>query len=111
MVSRYTLETCSLKIYALLFLKILIYIYIYYYGSTALCWALAAFLFFLILYTVGTTPWARRKAYTYIQNNTHKINAHNTDIHALSGIRTHDPSVRVNEDSSCLRLRGHHDRQ
>jgi hypothetical protein len=28
----------------------------------------------------------------------------------LSGIRTHDPSVRASEDSSCLRLRGHCDR-
>jgi hypothetical protein len=26
-----------------------------------------------------------------------------TDTHALSGIRTHDPSVRASEDSSCLR--------
>jgi hypothetical protein len=30
-----------------------------------------------------------------------------TDIHALSGIRTHDPSVRASEDNSCLRPRGH----
>jgi hypothetical protein len=34
----------------------------------------------------------------------HRINA---DIHAMSGIQTHDPSVRAGEDSSCLRLRGH----
>jgi hypothetical protein len=47
---------------------------------------------------------ARRKAATYTQNNTH------TDIHAFSGIRTHDPSVRVGEGSSCLRPRGHCDR-
>jgi hypothetical protein len=33
-----------------------------------------------------------------------------TDIHALSGIRTHDPSVRAGEDSSCLRPRCHCDR-
>jgi hypothetical protein len=45
---------------------------------------------------------ARRKAATYTQNKrTH------TDIHALSGIRTHDPSVRADEDGSCLRPRGH----
>jgi hypothetical protein len=37
-------------------------------------------------------------------------NKHKSDIHALSGIRTHDPSVRAGEDSSCLRLRGHRDR-
>jgi hypothetical protein len=30
-----------------------------------------------------------------------------TDIHALSAIRTHDPSVRASEDGSCLRPRGH----
>jgi hypothetical protein len=30
----------------------------------------------------------------------------NTDIHASSGIRAHDPSVRANEDSSYLRPRG-----
>jgi hypothetical protein len=40
---------------------------------------------------------ARRKAATYTQNNT------NTDIHALSRIRTHDPSIRASEDSSCFR--------
>jgi hypothetical protein len=33
------------------------------------------------------------------------------DINALSGIRTHDPSVRAGEDSSCLRMRGHCDQQ
>jgi hypothetical protein len=27
------------------------------YGSTAPCWVLAAFFTFLILYTVGRTPW------------------------------------------------------
>jgi hypothetical protein len=32
------------------------------------------------------------------------------DIHALSGNRTHDPSVSASEDSSCLRPRGHCDR-
>jgi hypothetical protein len=36
----------------------------------------------------------------------HRINAHNTDIHALSGNRTHDPSVWAGEDSSCLSPRG-----
>jgi hypothetical protein len=30
-----------------------------------------------------------------------------TDIHASSGIRIHDPSVRVGEDSSSLKPRGH----
>jgi hypothetical protein len=35
---------------------------------------------------------------------------HNTEIHALSRIRTHEPSVRTSKDSSCLRPRGHCDR-
>jgi hypothetical protein len=34
-----------------------------------------------------------------------------TDIHALSGISTNDPSVRASEGSSCLRPRGHCDRR
>jgi hypothetical protein len=43
----------------------------------------------------------------YLHTGQHKyrINA-NTNIHALSGIRTHDPRVRASEDSSCLRPRG-----
>jgi hypothetical protein len=49
---------------------------------------------------------ARRKAATYTGQHKDRINAH-TDIHVLSGIRTHDPSVRASEDSSCLRSRGH----
>jgi hypothetical protein len=32
-----------------------------------------------------------------------------TDIHALSGIRTHDPSIQAGEGGSCLRTRGHFD--
>jgi hypothetical protein len=59
--------------------------------------------------TIGRTHWtggsAHRKAATYTE---HRINANN---HALSGIRTHDPSVRASEESSCLRPRGHRDRQ
>jgi hypothetical protein len=39
----------------------------------------------------------------------HIINAH-TDIHALTGIRSYDPSVRASEDSACLRRRGNCDR-
>jgi hypothetical protein len=50
---------------------------------------------------------ARRKATTYTQDNT---NTERTNIHALSGIRTHDPRVRASEDSLCLRPRGHCDR-
>jgi hypothetical protein len=45
------------------------------------------------------------------EQHKHNTNAHNTNIHALSGIRAHDPSVRASEDSSCLRPRGHRDRR
>jgi hypothetical protein len=53
---------------------------------------------------------ARRKPATYTQDSTNTEQKH-TDIHALSGIRTHNPSFRTSEVSSCLRLRGHCDRQ
>jgi hypothetical protein len=46
---------------------------------------------------------AGRKASTYTQDTT------NTDIHALSAIRTHDPSVRASEDSLYIRRRGYCD--
>jgi hypothetical protein len=41
----------------------------------------------------------------------HRINAytHQTSMPSLSGIRTHDPSDRESEDSSCLRPRGYCD--
>jgi hypothetical protein len=41
----------------------------------------------------------------YLNTGQHKQNKriHTPNIHALSGIRTHDPSVRASEDSSCLR--------
>jgi hypothetical protein len=48
--------------------------------------------------------------YLHTEQHKHRINAHNTDIHALSGIRSHDPSVRAGEDGSCLRQRGYCDR-
>jgi hypothetical protein len=35
---------------------------------------------------------------------------HTPNIHALSSIRTHDPSDRTSEDIFCLRLRGYCDR-
>jgi hypothetical protein len=48
--------------------------------------------------------------YLHTRQYKHRINAH-TDIHALSRIRTQDPSIPASEDSSCLRPRGHQDRQ
>jgi hypothetical protein len=59
--------------------------------------------------TFGRTPWTEDQPVakpipTQIENK----RRHN--IHVLSGIRTHGPSVRVSEDSSCLRPRGQCDR-
>jgi hypothetical protein len=62
---------------------------------------LGRFFNFLILYTFVRTPWQGRYLHTGQQKQ--RINARNPDIHVLSGIRTHDPSVRASEDSSCLR--------
>jgi hypothetical protein len=56
----------------------------------------------------GISPSQGR--YLHRTTQKHKINAHNTDIHALSGIRTHDPSVRAGEHVSYLRPAGHCDR-
>jgi hypothetical protein len=36
---------------------------------------------------------------------------HTRNIHGLSGIQTHDPSVRASEDSTCLRPRDYCDRE
>jgi hypothetical protein len=61
---------------------------------------LARFFNFLILYIVGLL-WPG-SAYLHTEW-TH------TDVHALSGIWTHDPSFRASEDHSCLRPCGHCD--
>jgi hypothetical protein len=48
--------------------------------------------------------------FLHTEQQKRRINTHNADIHALSGIRTHDLSVRTSEDTLCLRPRGHCDR-
>jgi hypothetical protein len=75
---------------------------------------LVLFFSFVIFFTqtvglLGQVISPSQGLYLYIGQHKHRINAH-ADIHALNGIRNHDPSVRANEDSSCLRLRGHRDR-
>jgi hypothetical protein len=70
------------------------------YGCTSL-WNLAAFFSFLILYTVGLLGWGISPS---------QIRYLHTDMHASSGIRTHDPIVRTGKDGSCLRPRGRCDR-
>jgi hypothetical protein len=74
------------------------YIHTYTYILLLLLWlyitllGLGRFLSFLILYTVGRTPWNGDQPVARHLHN-HRINAHNKDTHALSRIRTHDPSV------------------
>jgi hypothetical protein len=67
---------------------------------------------FFNVYAVGRIPWTgestSRKAAAYTRNNVHTEYTH-TNIHALSEIRTHDPSVRAGKDGSFLRPSGHRD--
>jgi hypothetical protein len=77
----------------------------YYYSSTFLWRALAAFsVSWSNTQPVGLLGRGIRPLqglYLYAEQHKHRINAHNTDIHTLSWIRTHNPSVRASEDSSC----------
>jgi hypothetical protein len=65
---------------------------------------------FLILYRVGRTSWTVQSRYLHTEQYKQRINSH-TDIHASSGIRTHNFSVWAGEDSSYLtrRQRSHCD--
>jgi hypothetical protein len=99
-----TTTNCSLIIH--------IYIYIYIFLLLPL-WSIRHpwnaffhFSFLILRQSVGLLDGgsACRKAPTY--TNTDQTQ---TYIHALNRIRTHDPSVRASEDSSCLRPRGHCD--
>jgi hypothetical protein len=70
---------------------------------------------FLILCTGGRTPWTgnqpvARPLATHRTTQRQNKRTKYRHIHASSGIRTHDYSVRASEDSSCLRPRGHCDR-
>jgi hypothetical protein len=61
---------------------------------------------FIIL--VSRTPWAGDQPDAW---SLPKQTKRNTTIHSLSGIRAHDPSVRVGEDTSWLKSHGHYDRR
>jgi hypothetical protein len=71
-------------------------------------WPLFSFVIFFTqsvgLLGRGISPPQGR--YLHTEQHKHRINTH-TDIHASSGIRTHDSSVRAGEDSSYIRPRGH----
>jgi hypothetical protein len=66
-------------------------------------------------FTDGRNPWTNNQAVArplpkHRTTQTQNKRTHTSNIHALGGIRTHDPSVRVREDSSSLRQRGYCDR-
>jgi hypothetical protein len=96
-------------------LLLLLLLFYYYYSSTALCWALTTFSvswsYTQSVGLLGREISLSQDLYLHTEQHEHRINVHNTDIHALSGIRTHDPRVQASEDSSYLRPRGHCDRQ
>jgi hypothetical protein len=63
-------------------------------------------------FTGGSTPWMsdklfRRSLPTHKTTQTQNKHIHIPNIHALCGIRTHDPSFRASEDSSCFRPLGY----
>jgi hypothetical protein len=74
--------------------------YYYYYDYTALCWALDPFsVSWSYTQPVGLLGWgisSSQGLYLHTEQPKYRINSHNTDIHALSGIRSH---VRASEDS------------
>jgi hypothetical protein len=92
-------------------------LFFFFLGATAPILALAYLhetLRFLELKRVGRTPWAgdqlvARPLPVHKHRKTH-TQAQTLKIHALNGIRTHDPSFREKEDSACLRPLGYRDR-
>jgi hypothetical protein len=92
-----------------IYLPIYLSTYLWFYSSCGPC---TLFQFFNS-HTVGMTHWTgispSQGRYLHTGHQNHRINAYRYPC--LSGIRTHDPSVWMGEDSSCLRLRGHCDRR
>jgi hypothetical protein len=65
-------------------------------------------------FTDGRTLWGSNQPIAkplpkHRTTQTQNKRIHTPNIHALSGIRTHDRSIRTSEDSSCLRPRGYCD--
>jgi hypothetical protein len=78
-------------------------------------WALASAFQFHDHYEDGRTPWTSDQPFArplpkHRTTQTQNKHIHRPNIHALCGIRTHDPTFRTSEDSSCLRPLGYCDR-
>jgi hypothetical protein len=104
------------------FIRLLLHVRCHFFssGATAPFWVLAYLhetlrpLQFSRSWTVGVTPWAgdqlvARPLPVHKHRRMH-IHTQTLNIHALSGIRTHDPGFRASEDSACLRPLGYRDR-
>jgi hypothetical protein len=73
-------------------------------------WGLGRFFSFLVVYTVGRTPWKGNQPVGRplpAHRVTQTQNKHTQTSIPRRGIRTQDRSVRAGEDGSCLRPRGH----
>jgi hypothetical protein len=67
------------------------------------------------LFTDGRTPWMSDQPFArplpkHRTTQTQNKRIHTPNIHALNGIRTHDPIVRASEGTSYLRPPGYCDR-
>jgi hypothetical protein len=101
---------CNKDIFTLFYLSICLSICLWLYSPLLGLGCILNFLIFTPSVRIlgqGISP--SQDHYLYTGQHKHRINAHNTDIRALTGIRTHDPSVQAGEDGSCLRPRGHCD--
>jgi hypothetical protein len=76
----------------------------------------ADFLVPLIIFTDGRTPWTgdqlvSRPLPKHRTTQTQNKRMYIPNIHALCGIRTHDPGFRESEDSICLRQLDYRERR
>jgi hypothetical protein len=96
--------------------------YIFFFGATASIWAMAYLhetlrftsVFFLdVRQSVGFLGRVISSSQGLcLYTNTEKCTYTQTlNIHALSGIRTHNPGYRANEGSTCLRPLGYRDQR
>jgi hypothetical protein len=67
------------------------------------------FSFMIILQKVGLLERVISSSQGLYLNTGHHKHIHIPNIHALCGIRTHDPGFRASEDSTCLRPLGYRD--